>query len=262
MVFARKMLHFLQTPRYGFGHLTLCVAILGTLTLYTVLKTRAAVFQSPLRQVRVAREQSVPDSIAYQRKYDFSADWFTHNIPVWEKVLAPFKGKPDIQYLEIGVYEGRAAVWMLENVLTHPTARLTGIDIFEGPLKATYLANLERSGHANKATTITDYSQLALRGLPLNSFDIIYVDGSHAKNDVLEDAVLCWRLLKEDGVMIFDDYRWCGALVLGTCDSAGDACKPAIDPFVQCFDQYLEVIHNSWQLILRKKRGSSSSLTS
>ena len=56
---------------------------------------------------------------------------------------------------------------------------------------------------------------MVLRRLPLESFDIIYIDGSHAVNDVLEDAVLSFRLLKPEGILIFDDYRWVGALVRG-----------------------------------------------
>lgn len=174
------------------------------------------------------------------------------------KSVCAIQGEPDLQYLEIGVYEGRSAIWMLENVLTHPTARLTGIDIFEGPYKDRYLANLQRSGSSDKATTVTGYSQLALRELPFNSFDIIYIDGSHAKDDVLEDAILCWRLLKNGGVLIFDDYRWCGIFILGTSDSFGDSCKPAIEPFVQCFDRHFEVIHNSYQLIVRKKQNDAA----
>ena len=73
----------------------------------------------------------------YLKKYEFSTDWFTNQnrIPLWEKMLRPFKGKPDIHYLEVGVYEGRSAIWMLENILTHPSSTLTGIDIFPGDLQ-------------------------------------------------------------------------------------------------------------------------------
>ncbi|WP_165226904.1 class I SAM-dependent methyltransferase [Aquisphaera insulae] len=213
-----------------------------------------AVFQSPLPGHAVTAERPVPDSEAYKGKYQFSDNWFTYHIPVWERVLAPFQGKPGVQYLEVGLYEGRSAVWMLEHVLTHPTARLTGIDPFLGPYKSKYHANIESSGLSPKVTTIADYSQVALRKLPLNAYDIIYVDGSHAKDDVLEDAVLCSRLLKEGGILIFDDYQWVGCMAHGTCDSAEDFPKAAIDPFVQCFEKEFEVIHNSNQLILRRRK--------
>lgn len=212
-----------------------------------------AAFQSPLPEVRIAQEKNGLSATAYRREYDFSVDWFTHNIPVWQSALGEFRGKSGVQYLEIGAYEGGSAVWMLENILTAPTAHLTAIDVFDGPYKEKYLANIARTGAAEKVTTITNFSQLALRELPLDTYDIIYIDGSHAKEDVLEDAVLCWRLLKEGGVLIFDDYRWAGCYVEGTSDKPTDFPKTAIDAFVQCFGGHLEVIHNSYQILLRKK---------
>jgi predicted O-methyltransferase YrrM len=213
----------------------------------------AAAFQSPLPDVRVAEEKLAADATAYRQAYDFSVDWFTHNISVWRPALARWKGKPGVHYLEIGSYEGRSAVWMLENILTDPTATLTAIDVFDGPYTEKYVANINRTGAAKKVTTITDFSQHALRELQPDSYDIIYIDGSHAKQDVLEDAVLSWRLLKEGGLMIFDDYRWAGCFVEGTSDRPSDFPKTAIDAFVACFGDQLEVIHNSYQILVRKK---------
>ena len=66
----------------------------------------------------------------YQKEYNFTSDWFTPHIPIWEKVLSPLKGKPDIRYLEIGVFEGRSSLWIAENILTHPSSHLTVIDPF------------------------------------------------------------------------------------------------------------------------------------
>jgi predicted O-methyltransferase YrrM len=217
-----------------------------------------AVFESPLPKVELAVSSPTPHPNSYKKQYQFTTDWFTRNIPVWEKALAPYRGKADVRYLEIGVFEGRSALWAMENILTHPTARLTCIDLFNGPYKDRFLANLEKSGDSGKVTAITDYSQLVLRKMPLDHFDIIYIDGSHAKEDVLEDAVLSWRLLKDGGVMIFDDYQWVGFYASGTSDAPTDFCKTAIDRFIQSFDRHFEVIHNSYQIILRKVRPKPS----
>jgi predicted O-methyltransferase YrrM len=40
-------------------------------------------------------------------------------------------------------------------------------------------------------------------------FDLVYLDGSHFADDVLTDGITAWRLLKQDGVLIFDDLLWC-----------------------------------------------------
>jgi predicted O-methyltransferase YrrM len=151
--------------------------------------------------------------------------------------------------LEVGAFEGRSAVWMLENVLADSTARMTVVDVFDGPFKDRYLANIDRSGAAGKVNMITGYSQLVLRDMPLDSFDIIFIDGSHQEDGVLEDAVLSWRLLKEGGILIFDDYRWFGS----SEQEITGVPKKAIDPFVECFDDHVDVIHNSYQVVLKKR---------
>ena len=87
----------------------------------------------------------------------------------------------------------------------------------------------------------------------MQSFDIIYIDGSHITADVLEDAVLSWRLLKVGSLMIFHDYRWAGRAGYKEGKPFGFP-KPAIDMFVQCFNERCEVIHNEYQLILRKTK--------
>jgi predicted O-methyltransferase YrrM len=210
-----------------------------------------------LPNISIAKPEEVPDEIAYEGEYEFTDNWFTGNVPIWNVALASFKGKPNINYLEIGVYEGRSALWMLETVLTHSTAKMTGVDIFAGPYKDLYRANIKASGSADKVNTITGPSQLVLRTLPLGSFDIIYIDGSHLKNDVLEDAVLSWRLLKEGGILIFDDYRWLGVREAEKEDPLYSGYpKIAIEAFVQCFDEHLETIHNDYQLIVRKTSSS------
>ena len=183
----------------------------------------------------------------YLDEYAFTKDWFTDRIPSWEKALDSFKGKPNIHYLEVGLFEGRSAIWMLENVLTHPSARLTGIDVFSGDVKRRYLANIKRSGAEDKVTTIVGSSQVRLREFPPDHFDIIYIDGSHLAADVLEDAILSARLLKAGGVLFFDDYRW-------RLDFPPERRpKKAINTFLEYYGDQYEVIDNDYQLILMKK---------
>ena len=187
----------------------------------------AATFESPLPAVSLGNTVAPPNP--YRQPYTFSQDWFTGHIPIWRKALVSYVGQPDVQYLEVGIFEGRSALWMLENVLTHPTSRLVGVDVFEGPLRAQYLANLALSGAQDRAKTIVEPSQIALRRLPLESFDVIYIDGSHAEDDVLEDAVLSFRLLKPGGVLIFDDYRWARAIFTASPDDQTDFAKASIE---------------------------------
>lgn len=183
----------------------------------------------------------------YKKKYYFSKDWFTNNIPTWEETLGHLKGKPNIHYLEIGVYEGRSFIWMLENILTHPTAKATCIDIFSpGQFQKKFLSNLKIGGFLEKVTIIKGRSQIELRALPINSIDIVYIDGSHTAKNVLIDAVYSCQLLKTSGIMIFDDYLWRLDLPVESRP------KIAIDSFIAVFSDYIEVIHHGYQLILKK----------
>ncbi len=250
---------WIRRPRYSPFDLAFFLALVSVtmiLGAYWAMRrdhdlVRAALLVSPLPKV-VAAPSGPAVGHVYRQQYDFSIDWFTQRLPAWKKVLEPFQGKPGLNYLEVGSYEGRSIVWMLENVLTDPTSRATAVDLFDGPFKDKFTANIERCGATNKLTSIAGYSQVVLRALPLNSFDLIYIDGSHAISDTLEDAVLSWRLLKVGGLMIFDDYL--NAEPSRYVKGEYEVPKTAIDPFVQCFAGRCEVVHNEYQLIIRKTR--------
>ena len=184
----------------------------------------------------------------YRGAYEFTRDYFTSNIKVWSGILAPFVGQPDLRYLEVGVSEGRSALWMLENVLTHPTAFAVCVDPFRDSYGAEgrFYANLKKSGCANRVEVLKGYSQIVLRTLPLESFDIVYVDGGHRAPDVLEDGVLSYRLLKLGGVLIFDDYHW------QPTRAAMERPAAAIDVFRQFFASQLEVLHGDYQVVFRR----------
>jgi predicted O-methyltransferase YrrM len=202
------------------------------------------------RPVVVHPKDGVPEK--YQHTYRFrpgTEGYFGAKAQVWEKVLADYKGKANISYLEVGLFEGRSFVWAIENIFTDPTSRLTGIDPFfetyefapsAEQYKDVFFANLEASGARDRSSIIKGFSQVELRKLPLNSFDVIYIDGSHEKRDVLEDAILAWRLLKDGGVLIFDDY-----LIFGS--------KAAIDIFYSCFSDQFDIVHVDEQVVLKKR---------
>ena len=89
-------------------------------------------------------------------------------------------------------------------------------------------------------------SQELLRKHRLNSFDFVYVDGSHRSADVLEDAVLSFRLLKTGGIMIFDDYEW------KTYEGTLDNPRAGIDAFLEIFAQQYSVVSQGYPVALRK----------
>ena len=101
-----------------------------------------------------ADKQPTPDPNRYKHKYEFGADWFWPSIPNWERHLAHMKNKPDLNYLEVGPFEGRSFFWLLDNIFNHPTTRATAIDVFEtgtstwygGDFEARFRKNAKISG--------------------------------------------------------------------------------------------------------------------
>ena len=198
-------------------------------------------------------------------RYHFTLNLMRQHTPVWAKMLGHFAGRPDLQFLEIGSYEGQSGCWLLENILTHPTTRLTCIDLFEVPEKEQghfdastdsfnmsfyqrFLYNLSLTQALDRVRVIADNSARALRSLPLDFYEFVYVDGSHLAKDVMRDAVLSWDLLKRDGIMIFDDYRWQSPHDSGPLASP----KIAIDSFLQTFEGDYKVLSIDYQVILQK----------
>lgn len=199
---------------------------------------------------------------------EFSTDWMSPNLPEWERHLAAYRGKPDLRFLEVGAFEGRSACWLLEHVLTHPSSRLTVIDPFlpfhldrwkhgfpgkpgyppptTVHFEARFDANMEAVGAGERLVKRKGRSREILRELPLESFDFIFIDGSHAPFDVLRDATLCWDLLKTGGILAFDDY------LLHSFTEPYYSPRMAIDAFMAIAIGRHETLAAGWQMWLRK----------
>lgn len=194
--------------------------------------------------------------------YKFTRDFFTSNLDVWSQNLARFRNLPDLHFLEIGSFEGCSSCWLLKNVLTSDSSRLTCIDTFDfagqGPFSRQHRAsetmsieerfdyNIKLTGSAHKVRKIVGFSREALRSLPFDEFDFIYIDGSHVAADVLEDAVLSWPLLKSGGLMTFDDYEWQKDPDVLRCPGI------AIDAFLDVFRTRYRLIHKDYQVSIEK----------
>lgn len=196
---------------------------------------------------------------------NYSVDWFSGNIPVWDAIFQAhgLKGTHFLNFLEIGCFEGRATNYLLENVLTGNGCKIHVVDTFAGSLKETgmnwsseykfselyntFVKNV--SEHAEKVIIHAGEScKILKKDFDDNYFDFIYIDGSHTAPDVLQDAVLCHSLLKEGGVLIFDDYGWKDPNNLDPTNSP----QMAIDFFFNIYRHQYKPIHQGYQIALCK----------
>ena len=191
-----------------------------------------------------------------QIKYIFTVDWFSRNIPAWTHYLKELKNKPNLNFLEIGSFQGRSTVWLLENILTDDTSKITCIDTFEGSEEhitnfSEHIKNLydvfmhNISKFKDKVIIKKNKSQIILKQL-IETYDFIYIDGDHKASSVLEDAVLSFSLLKSGGIMIFDDYLWFAM------KKYIDNPKSAIDAFLEIYSDKINILFKDYQVIIEK----------
>ncbi len=207
-------------------------------------------------------------------EYKFTQDWFSWAPPIWEQLIEHLPERK--KFLEIGSFEGRSTAWIIENMVDpeavsgsvlcidtweggeeHSNGEMGGAEErFDHNVGIAQTKYWKRTGNLDAYSIVDKFkgkSDLALAHIRANDerywneFDFIYIDGSHIARDVLTDACMAWPLLKQGGIMVFDDYLW------GEPRDILHRPKPAIDAFVNIFSEEVEMIHVGYQLIVRKK---------
>jgi hypothetical protein len=191
-----------------------------------------------------------------ERGFEFTTAWADNNISFAAPLLRRFAdGRGPIAYLEIGAYEGRNLAfmdWLLPGRLA-----VTVIDPwFDEAL------NPEEKYHAVEPRFTRNMARLAFADLKVikgfstyelprmleagQTFDLIYVDGSHTGWAVLVDLAFCAAMLKVGGLIVLDDY-WHDVSEIG-----GPGVKQAVDRFHGAFRRYFEIEAVYRQVALRK----------
>lgn len=105
-----------------------------------------------------------------------------------------------------------------------------------------------------KDPSLAVLTELISQGMS-NTFDVVYVDGSHEPCDVLSDAVLAYAVCRPGGLLIFDDYQWWDQTSRGVASSP----KLAIDAFTTCFFDHIQILPAKLRQVYCIKKISSSS---
>jgi len=195
--------------------------------------------------------------------YKFTKDWFNWAPAVWEQLIPHLSGEAGSRkFLEVGSFEGRSTVWIMENMMVDGDYMLC-IDTWKGgeehggedmdAVFNRFRANVQAAREKTGIKSVGHSRQNSTQGLAeeltewSGTFDFIYIDGSHTAPDVLTDACMAWPLLKKDGLMVFDDYMW------GNPRDALHRPKIAIDAFTNIFAEQCDIVHMGYQAVVRKK---------
>jgi hypothetical protein len=112
------------------------------------------------------------------------------------------------------------------------------------------IATLEERHPAIAVRTMREPSVIALSKLLAEgraaSFDFAYVDASHQAADVLTDAIFAHALVRDGGLLAFDDYAW------HEFDDVNRNPKVAIDAFANVFWNRVALVNVGYQAFFRK----------
>lgn len=178
---------------------------------------------------------------------NFTQDWFTHNIPNFQKCM-DLLDKREI-FMEIGCYEGRSTCWLLEHGLSE-SGDMYCIDPYPNlkDVRDRFVSNVKQVKKLEQTIELferTSYDALSwfiqdAVGDPA-VFDFIYIDGDHDPATTLTDACMAWGLVRQGGVMLFDDYEY-----------PHEPTKLGIDAFLSTHEGQYEIVLKNYQLAVRK----------
>ena len=208
------------------------------------------------------------NKFTFDSKYKFTEGWFDHNIPLWNELFTKYIF-PIKNVLEIGCYEGRATVYLCNEVLKSGTNYYV-VDTFQGSKEESGMrstterikndVNTIENNFRHNITFHNDVkfyihkgeSQLILPEMYYKSspeFDLIFIDASHRSDDTFVDAYYANKMLKQGGILIFDDFGW------------KDPSNPeivsspefGIKSFNTLYKEEYEILHTGYQVVFRKK---------
>lgn len=194
--------------------------------------------------------------------------WYLDDLHGWRSLLTT---EAPVKALEVGAFDGVSANLMLDLLFTHPESEVHAIDPYlpdpttpevDERTRDHFEENCRIGGHESRVKLYEGLSAEVLAWMAgvddyWQSFDFIFIDGSHLAKDVFIDAGLCWNLLKPGGVLAFDDYEW------GDWQNAPlSTPRMAIDAFAGVFQDRLELLRGGHRRIYRKTEGLAEVLIS
>ena len=182
-------------------------------------------------------------------------NWFDSQKYNFETNLLNLAGKPNLKFLQIGVFTGDASIWLCENILTGDNSFLYDVDTWVGSKESEHNQidfdkvleyYEERISVLKSAARLRMTSDEYFAGNKTTDFDFIYIDGDHTTKQVARDAINAWQCLKPEGILAFDDYMW------GKDLPAHLTPHPAIDAFLDEHTGEYKLLTKEYQVWIQK----------
>jgi predicted O-methyltransferase YrrM len=187
----------------------------------------------------------------YENTVFFYSNYFISNALTIYNLINKLKKIDNQRYLEIGSFEGFSAIFF-SRFLTN--SNLTCIDIWKGVEELSNMdfkvveSNFDKNISKimfNKITKIKSESEFFFKNNK-EKFSIIYIDGNHFFQNVINDIEESWRILEVDGILILDDYLWTNY------DEPKQNPAYAINIFLKKYYKSLKILNMHQQVIVKK----------
>lgn len=156
-----------------------------------------------------------PEYPALQKEHVEGARLFAER----KEMAATLSGARNGKIAEIGVWRGAFSRYLLEELAPRQFYAFdvfdghtvtdwngqTGVELFDGMHHRAFYER-EIAPWKNAVTLVEGSSLETLKDYTDQSFDMVYIDGNHAYDFVRSDANFAARMIKHDGVLIFNDY--------------------------------------------------------
>ena len=160
----------------------------------------------------------------------------------------------EICMLEIGTFEGASTTFIADNFLDHDNSTLDAVDPFLAiedndhsycltDVEKRFDYNISICKNANKINVHKTISDEFFKTCD-KKYDFIYIDGCHLCDFIKRDMQNSFERLNDNGIMWMDDYL--GGPV------GDDSIKKTMDEFLTEHKDEIKVIHNGYQISLRK----------
>ena len=172
--------------------------------------------------------------------------------------LSPSTPVSPMKVLEIGSFEGRGTRLLFKKLVEHhEESRLYCVDPWvDGyvPGKSQHFAKWDpffvgQFQRFLKNTLDLGPQLVRLRGISddmvpaiKDPLDFAYIDGDHSAEQVYRDAAMILPLMKNGGIVLFDDYPW---------THEGNRCGDGVDRWLAENDGKVELLFKEYQLAVR-----------
>ncbi len=219
-------------------------------------------------------------------EYQFTKDWFGWAPPVWEQLIPMLPERR--AFLEIGSFEGRSAVWIIENMM-NPGDWIDCVDTWEGgeehgaedmaAVEARFDHNIDVVLKGPTRTKRSRHMRIASAG-PDSKNNRVYKYKATSTEFLARKLAFQMECFKTEFFPVYAFIYIDGSHIAK--DVLTDACmawpllkpkgimvfddymwgnprdilhrpKPAIDAFTNIFAEEVDIVHVGYQLVVRKK---------